>query len=75
MGLTEDQIIENYGKCCGHCNQIILLPYENEWNCLSCGFNLTKRKHDLSKIQRKKKKFIIRLKYAEQEILCICVEV
>ena len=51
-----------------------LLPYKNEWTCVSCGFNLNERKHELSKIQRKKN-FINRLKYAEQKLICICIDV
>ena len=54
MELTEDEIIQKYGKNCGHCNRITLLPYEYEFTCISCGFNVIKRKHELSKIQRKK---------------------
>ena len=57
MELTEDEIIRKYSKRCGHCNQNILLPYEYEWTCLSCGYNVNKRKHKLSKIQRKKINF------------------
>ena len=34
-----------------------------------------KRKHELSKIQRKKINFINRLKNAEIKIICICVDV
>ena len=30
MELNEDQIIEKYGKRCGHCNRNMLLPYEYE---------------------------------------------
>ena len=75
MNLSEDEIIQKYGKFCGHCNRNFLLPYENEYTCLSCGYNVNKRKHDLSKIQRKKINFIIRLKYAEQKIFCICIDV
>ena len=30
MELSEDEIIEKYGKHCGHCNQNTLVPYENE---------------------------------------------
>ena len=55
MELTEDEIIEKYGKKCLHCNRNCLLPYEYEWTCLSCGFNVIKRKHELSKIQKKRK--------------------
>ena len=36
---------------------------------------LNQRKHELKKIQRKRINFINRLKYAEIEILCICVDV
>ena len=75
MELTEDEIIQKYGKKCGHCNRNTLLPYEDEWTCLSCGFKLIKRKHELSKIQRKKINFINRLKYAEHKISCVCVDV
>ena len=54
MNLTVDQIIEKYGKRCGNCNRDTLLPYEYDFTCFSCGYNLIKRKHELSKIQRKK---------------------
>ena len=36
---------------------------------------MSKRKNGLSKIQRKKINFINRLKYAEQKIFCICIDV
>ena len=75
MILTEDEIIQKYAKNCRHCYRNTLLPYEYEYTCLSCGFNLYKRKHELSKIQRKKINFINRLKYAEQKIFCICIDV
>ena len=75
MESTENEIIEKYGKHCGHCNRNTLLPYEYEFTCLSCGYNVSKRKHELSKIQRKKINFINRLKYAEVKIFSICVDV
>ena len=75
MELSEDQIIEKYAKKCLHCNRNTLLPYEYEFTCFSCGYNVNKRKHELSKIQRKKINFINRLKYAEQKIFCICIDV
>ena len=75
MELTEDEIIEKYGKRCGHCNRNTLLPYEYEFTGFSCGFNVNKRKHELSKIQRKKINFINRLKYAEVKIFSINVDV
>ena len=74
MEMTEDQIIEKYAKRCGHCNRNTLLPYEYEFTCFSCGYNVNKRKHELSKIQRKKINFINRLKYAEVKIFSICVD-
>ena len=75
MELTEDEIIQKYGKHCGHCNRNTLLPYEYEFNCFSCGFCVNKRKHELSKIQRKKINFIKRLKHAQVKIFSICVDV
>ena len=57
MELTEDEIIKKYGKQCGHCNRNTLLPYEYEPTCFSCGYDVIKRKHELSKIERKKYKF------------------
>ena len=75
MELNEEQIIEKYGKHCGHCHKKTLLPYEYEFFCFSCGFNVNKRKHELSKIKRKKINFINRLKYAEVKIFSICVNV
>ena len=75
MELTEDENIEKYRKQCRHCNRNILLPYEYEITCFSCGCNVNKRKNELSKVQRKKINFINRLKYAEVKILSICVDV
>ena len=67
MELTEDEIIEKYAKKRGHCNRNTLLPDEYEFTCFSCRYNVNKRKHELSKIQRKKINFINRSKYAEQK--------
>ena len=75
MELSEDEIIEKYGKQCRHCKRNTLLTFEYEFTCFSCGFNVNKRKHQLSKIQRKKINFINRLKYAEIKIFSICVDV
>ena len=75
MELTEDEIIQKYATSCRHCNRNMLLPYEYEWSCLSCNYVMFKRKHELSKIQRKKINFINRLKNAEQKIFCICIDV
>ena len=75
MELTEDERIEKYAKICGHCNRNTLLPYEYEFTCIACGYNVNKRKHELSKIQRKKINFINRLKNAEVKIFFICLDV
>ena len=74
MELTEDEIIQKYAKNCGHCNRNTLLPYEYEYTCISCGYNVNKRKHELYKTQRIKINFINRLKYAEVKIFSICVD-
>ena len=74
MELTEDKIIQKYGKNCGHCNRNTLLPYEYEYTCFSCGYNVNKCRNELSKIQRKKINFINRLKYAEDKIFSIGVD-
>ena len=74
MELTEDEIIQKYAKRCGHCNRNTLLPYEYDFTCIVCGYNVNKRKHELSKIQRKKINFINRVKYAEIKIFSICVD-
>ena len=74
MELTEDEMIQKYAKRCGHCNRNTLIPYEYEFTCFSCGYNVNKRKHELSKIQRKKINFINRMKYGEVRIFSICVD-
>ena len=75
MESTKDEIIQNYGKKCGQCKRNTLLPYEYEWTCISCEFNLIKRKSELSKNERKKINFINRIKHAEHNVFCICFEV
>ena len=70
-----DEIIQKYAKQCKHWNRITLLPYEYEFTCSSCGYDVIKRKHELSKIQRKKINFIKLLKFSERKIFCICVDV
>ena len=68
MELTEDEIIQKYGKQFRHCNRNTLLPYEYEYTCFSCGFTLIKRNHELTRIQRKRINSINRLQYAELKI-------
>ena len=65
------KLLKNYAKQCLHCNRNALLPYEYEWTCFSSGYNVNKRKHELSKIERKRKNFINRLKLAEYKLFCI----
>ena len=54
MQLSEDEVIEQIAKQCGHCSRDALLPYEREFTCVSCGYKIIKRKNHLSKIQGKK---------------------
>ena len=54
MELTDDEFIQKYAKDCGHCSRNILLPYEYEWSCFSCDYDVVKRENELSKKQRKK---------------------
>ena len=75
MESTDDQIIEKHAKQCRHCLRNTLIPYEYEFTCFACGYNVIKRKNELSKIQRKRMNFFKRLKYAEHKIFCICIEV
>ena len=75
MELTENQTIKKNVKKCGHCSQNTSFPYEYEWTCVSCKYNVIKRKHKRCKIQRKLTKFINRLKYAEHKNICVCVVV
>ena len=51
----------------------MLLPYKR--TCFGCGYNVIKRKNELSKSSKKKRIFINRIKYAELKIFCICVDV
>ena len=53
MNLT-DEITQKNGKRCGHCNRNSLLPYEYEWTCFSCGYNVNKRKKTNSLKYKKK---------------------
>ena len=75
MEQTEDEKIKKNGLLCKHCNQDTLLPYEYEFTCFSCGYDVIKRNHELSKIQRKKINFINRTKYAEEMFFCFCIDV
>ena len=57
MELTEDEIIEKYGKKCENCNRSCLLPYEYQITCTACGFNVIKKKHKRIKRQRTRRCF------------------
>ena len=43
MDLTEDQMFEKYAKHCGHCSRNTFLPYEFEFVCIACGYNVIKQ--------------------------------
>ena len=53
MNLTEDEITKQYAKQFMHCTFKTTLPYENESTSFSWGYNVTKQKTELTKIQRK----------------------
>ena len=55
MELTEDEIIQKYGKRWGIVTEI--LPYEYEYTCFSCGFNLIDKNTNSLKYNEKKNKF------------------
>ena len=54
MQLSEDEVIQKYGKHCDHRNRNTLLPYEYEFTCFSCGYNVIKRKYELNKYNERK---------------------
>ena len=53
MQLSEEEAIEKYGTHCKHSGRNMLLPYENGRTCFSCGYNVIKRKHELTKSHEK----------------------
>ena len=75
MILTDDEIIQKYGKICPSCNRCTLLPYAYEWTCLICRLIIIKQKHEFTLNQRKKISFSSRIKYAEQKIIAICTDI
>ena len=73
MELTEDEIIEKNGKKMWSLQSKNLLPCEHEFTCFSCGYNVIKRKHELSKVQRKRITFYQSLRICRtQKFLPIC---
>ena len=52
-----------------------LLIYEYEFSFVAYGYNVLKRRHELTKLDRKEINFITRIKYAEQKTFCICIDV
>ena len=68
------KLYKKYAEKIGHCKRNTLLPYEYEFTCVFYGLNVIKRKHEMSKIQRKKINFTNRINYAEQKIFCICID-
>ena len=55
MRLSKDEIIQNMANVDGIVIETLYYPYGYEFTCFSCGYNVIKRKHELSKIQRKRK--------------------
>ena len=54
MELTEKELIKKYGTFCKHCNRNCLEPNEYKFICISCNYNVIKRKIELCKFSRKK---------------------
>ena len=59
MELAEDELNKKCDNNCGYCSRNNPLPYEYERNCVSCGYNVNKRKHELTKIQGKEQNLSI----------------
>ena len=57
MELTEGQIIEKYANRCMQSLRITFLPYQHELKGIACGYNVVKRKNELSRVQRKELNF------------------
>ena len=55
---SEDEIFQQNAKKCLHCGRNFLLPYEYEYTCIPCGYDVNKRKIEVTKIQRSKKVFL-----------------
>ena len=75
MEITEHEFIQRYAEKCGHCTRNTLLPHEYEFTCFSCGYNVSNASMNSVKYNVKKTNFISRLKNAELQKLCICVDV
>ena len=76
MELTENKSFVKYATQTMHCLRKTLLPYEHEWTCPSCGYDVKKRQNEPTKIQRKEISFISRLRYAEKNYMFLyrCVD-
>ena len=54
MELTEDENVQKYATQCKHWSRNMLLLYEIERSCVVCGWNIIRRKNELSKNSGKK---------------------
>ena len=75
MQLSEDRTNRKNAKQWSHCTPNKLVPYEYEWTCFSCGYNVREWKNCLGKIQQRKINFVNRLKNAERKSMCYCIDV
>ena len=48
-----------------HCTRNTILPYECEWTCIASGYNVMKRKNELTKTQRRENR-----QYQSIELSC-----
>ena len=54
MPTNEDEVFEMKARNCLDCTRNTLLPYEYNWTCIACEYNIIKRIIELTKIQRQK---------------------
>ena len=51
MELSDDQIIEKFAKQRLLSLRKTIAPYECEWTCTACGYNVIRRKNEVTEIR------------------------
>ena len=57
-----------------HCTRFTLQPYQYEYSCFSCGYNVIKQKYEVTKVQRREINFTNQFRCAQHKILCTCTK-
>ena len=65
---------KNLPKKCEQCTRNTLLPIENQFTCIPCGYNVKKQQNNISKNSRIKK-IINGIKCSQSKKFCICIDV